>query len=112
MSEFDPAEVGTAIAAALAAQQQAAADAAAEERQQRLNAAAAGFVGTLMPGVTLAPVAAVNPIVEEAKTFIANAEANPDVEFDAGHLKMFLEIKFPGASAADIEAAIVAAEGS
>lgn len=128
MSNPDPQALGTAIGVAVAAQladrQLQAEQAEQQQRQQRIDAAAAGIVDALMPGaspasatpVPSAPASGTTTdaaaMLAEAKAFIASAEANPDVTFDAGHLKMFLEIKFSDASAEEIEAVIVAAEGS
>jgi hypothetical protein len=111
MSNPDPVAMGTAIAAALADKQQREQLAREAAEQRRIDDAAAVFAEAVS-SPTAAPVNTTNDIVEKAKVFIANAEADPGVEFNETHLRMFLKSTFPAASAADIEAAITAAEGS
>lgn len=110
MSSLDAAAIGAAITQALIDKEQREQAAREAAQQATIADAATEFVERIShPMVTTNDP---SEMLNVAKDFITKADADSSTEFSDAHLRMFLEVKFPAASAAEIEAVIVAAEGS
>lgn len=97
MSSIDPAAIGAAVTQGITDAQ----DAQHRAQLVRIQQAAAAAAG----------LASVETMKDSALVYIRMANASTE-QFTQGHLRVYLQTTYPAASAADIEAAIVAAEGS
>lgn len=97
MTYVDPAAIGAAVTSGIATSQQR----QQQELMAKIQRAASAAAG----------LASVEDMKEGALAYIALAQSSPG-EFTTDHLRVFMQTTYPAANAADIDAAIRAAEGS